>query len=91
MYCWVNTATATDIGSGNGNFNIRTCIVPNYISEIPVDPSSGAFVTTDELYNWLSNSSGCRNKTNYSCRASCGIRAKHQFDTVTAEFDKQLT
>lgn len=35
------TATATVIGSGSSQMNIRSCIVPTYVPEIPVDPDGG--------------------------------------------------
>ena len=35
------TSTATNIGAGSGNIDIRSCIVPTFISEIPVDPTTG--------------------------------------------------
>lgn len=34
--------TPTVIGSGSGKINLRSCLVPGYISEIPVDPSIGS-------------------------------------------------
>jgi prepilin-type N-terminal cleavage/methylation domain-containing protein len=37
------TATAgANIGSGSGNLDLRSCLVPSFISELPVDPSNGA-------------------------------------------------
>lgn len=39
---------ATTISSES--YNIRNCLVPNYLSEIPTDPTSGS-VTSDTVYN----------------------------------------
>jgi type IV pilus assembly protein PilA len=33
--------TATNISSTAGEYDLRACIVPTYIQEIPVDPSTG--------------------------------------------------
>ena len=33
--------TATAIKTGSGGYDIRPCLVPNYLSELPADPSSG--------------------------------------------------
>ena len=34
---------ATTIGSGIGSYDLRNCLVPLYLAEIPVDPSTGTF------------------------------------------------
>ena len=39
---------ATAIKSGTGGYNVRSCIIPNYITEIPVDPSIGNFTSATE-------------------------------------------
>ncbi len=41
--------TETKIAS-TGGYDIRGCIVPNYISEIPFDPSNGS-ITSSTTYN----------------------------------------
>jgi type IV pilus assembly protein PilA len=38
-------ATATTIGSGTGNVDICSCLVPTYIGAIPVDPTTGSITT----------------------------------------------
>ncbi len=35
-------STATIIQSQSGGLNIRNCLVPNYLSELPIDPISGS-------------------------------------------------
>jgi prepilin-type N-terminal cleavage/methylation domain-containing protein len=40
--------TVTDIKSAAGGYNIKDCIVPNYIPEIPIDPVNGAITSTTE-------------------------------------------
>ena len=42
--------TATPIESANG-YDLRTCIVPTYMSEIPVDPSTGTLSSDGSTYN----------------------------------------
>jgi type IV pilus assembly protein PilA len=37
-------ASSTDMKTGG--YDIRNCIVPNYVPEIPVDPTAGSFVST---------------------------------------------
>lgn len=37
-------ASSTDMKSGG--YDIRNCIVPNYVPEIPVDPTTGKFTST---------------------------------------------
>lgn len=34
-------STATVVKSGNGGYDIRQCLVPTYLPEVPADPSSG--------------------------------------------------
>ncbi len=41
--------TSTQMGSGEGNYNIEPCIVPVYLSVMPVDPVNGT--TTATGYN----------------------------------------
>lgn len=41
------TATATTIGSGAGNIDICSDLVPTYISEMPYDPTDSAASFTD--------------------------------------------
>lgn len=36
------TATTT-VATGAGNFDIYDCVVPTYVSSLPVDPSNGTF------------------------------------------------
>lgn len=43
------TATTT-IATGAGNYDIYDCIVPTYVSSLPVDPSNGTF-TDSTNYN----------------------------------------
>ena len=38
--------TATQIGSAT--FDIRACIVPNYLTEIPLDPTAGTMVSASD-------------------------------------------
>jgi type IV pilus assembly protein PilA len=39
-------ATATAIGSGVGNVDLASCIVPTYVSTMVVDPSTGTLADT---------------------------------------------
>jgi len=39
-------STATEIKSDTGGYNIKTCISPNYIPEIPIDPVTGTLSDT---------------------------------------------
>ena len=39
-------STATHIGSGTGNVNLDPCLVPTYVSTLPMDPSSGTAADT---------------------------------------------
>lgn len=39
-------ATSTQMGSGAGNYDIEPCLVPTYISIMPVDPSVGTSTAT---------------------------------------------
>jgi len=39
-------SSATPIGSESGEYNLRSCIVPNYLPEIPTDPSDGTLTDT---------------------------------------------
>lgn len=41
---------STTIKTGVGGFDLRKCIVPNYVTEIPVDPSLGTFISATD-YN----------------------------------------
>ncbi len=41
-------ATAAEIRSGTGGIDIRNCIIPNYLTEIPVDPTSGTFTSATD-------------------------------------------
>ena len=43
-------ATATNMGSGVGNYDIAPCLVTEYLSSMPVDPS-------DATASWTSESS----------------------------------
>ena len=38
--------TATTLKSGSGGYDIRPCLVPNYLPEIPVDPLNGSLAET---------------------------------------------
>lgn len=38
--------STTQLGAGSGNYNIQSCIVPTYISVMPVDPSNGNATST---------------------------------------------
>ncbi len=37
--------TATFVGSAAGSYDIRNCLVPLYLAEIPIDPSVGTFTS----------------------------------------------
>ncbi len=37
--------TPSPLKAGTGGYDIRACIIPNYITEIPIDPSSGIFTS----------------------------------------------
>lgn len=39
--CSVITTTPTVIGKDSGEINLRPCIVPRYMSELPIDPTDG--------------------------------------------------
>lgn len=39
-------ATTTQLGTGTGNYNIDSCIVPTYVSIMPLDPSTGTATST---------------------------------------------
>ncbi len=41
-------ATVIEIKSGTGGYDIRNCIIPNYIPEIPVDPATGSITSATE-------------------------------------------
>ncbi len=43
--------TPTLMASGTGNYNIRPCLVPNYLPEIPVDPKEGTLSSPPTEYN----------------------------------------
>lgn len=38
--------TSTQIGSGSGNYNLEPCIVPTYVSVMPLDPTNGTSTAT---------------------------------------------
>ena len=38
--------TTTSIGSGVGEYNLHDCIVPTYVSVLPVDPTTGTFTNS---------------------------------------------
>jgi prepilin-type N-terminal cleavage/methylation domain-containing protein len=38
--------TSTQIGSGPGNYNLEPCIVPTYVSVMPLDPTNGTSSAT---------------------------------------------
>lgn len=38
--------TTTELGSGAGNYNIEPCIVPTYVSIMPLDPQTGTSSST---------------------------------------------
>lgn len=38
----VTSTAGSNIASGGGNLDLRSCLVPTYISELPVDPTGGA-------------------------------------------------
>jgi type IV pilus assembly protein PilA len=40
--CPALPSTPTNVGSGAGNFDLATCVVPTYISTMVVDPTSNA-------------------------------------------------
>jgi len=40
--------TATVMGNGSSEYNVRPCLVPIYISELPVDPTVGMNSCTDD-------------------------------------------
>ena len=44
--CVALPGTATEIGTGVGNVNIESCIVPTYISTMPMDPDGGTAAAT---------------------------------------------
>src|SRR3990167_8189068 len=44
--CVTLPAAATEIGTGVGNVSIETCIVPTYISTMPMDPDGGTAADT---------------------------------------------
>jgi len=39
--------TSTVMGNGTSEYNIRPCLVPQYLSELPFDPMGGANTCTD--------------------------------------------
>ena len=41
-------ATTTAIANGLHTFDMRSCLVPTYISELPIDPSTGTNTCTDD-------------------------------------------
>ena len=44
--CVALPGTTTEIGTGVGNVNIESCIVPTYISTMPMDPDGGTAAAT---------------------------------------------
>jgi type IV pilus assembly protein PilA len=44
------TSTALTIANGSGNYDMLGCIVPTYISSMPIDPTTGTS-TSDTVYN----------------------------------------
>lgn len=42
-------ATATDMANSTNGFNIRPCLVPTYISELPYDPAGGVNTCTTDI------------------------------------------
>lgn len=47
-------ATPTEMKSGTGGYDIRACLVTDYVSEIPLDPSSGSMTSpTDYSTGYL--------------------------------------
>lgn len=44
----IPTSTPTVIGSGSGEYNICSCLVPTYLSEVPIDPKTGTGSCTSE-------------------------------------------
>lgn len=44
----ISPATADNIGTGSGNVNLASCLVPTYVPAIPFDPTGGS--ATDTLY-----------------------------------------
>jgi prepilin-type N-terminal cleavage/methylation domain-containing protein len=39
----ISTTTATNMGSGTGDYDICSCLVPTYVAEMPFDPSDGSY------------------------------------------------
>jgi prepilin-type N-terminal cleavage/methylation domain-containing protein len=48
-------STATVVGSGSGNLNLASCLVPTYVSTMVVDPSRGTTASTGYTVNRDSN------------------------------------
>ncbi len=44
----ISPASADNIGTGSGNVNLASCLVPTYVPAIPFDPTGGS--STDTLY-----------------------------------------
>ncbi len=42
------TSTPTVLGTAVGQYNIVDCIVPTYISVLPIDPTTGVFTSTSD-------------------------------------------
>ena len=40
-------ATSTPLKSASGGYNIRDCVVPNYLPDMPLDPSAGTNTATE--------------------------------------------
>ncbi len=47
--------TTTPIGSGSGNYNLESCVVPNYLSVMPFDPLTGSATSTGYSISYSSS------------------------------------
>ncbi len=47
--------TSTQIGSGAGNYNLEPCIIPTYVSIMPLDPTSGSSTATGYSVQYTSS------------------------------------
>ena len=68
--------TATNMGSGVGNYDILPCIVTTYISSMPIDPSTAA-CTSDSSY-----STGCSVLKDTSGRVTVSAPAAEISSTI---------
>ena len=59
----------TQLGSGNGNYDIESCLVPVYISTMPLDPLNGSLTATG--YSIIYSTS-TKNVTIFSLNAELG-------------------